>query len=165
MSWKDIAPIVQRAIAPVQQSREREGAALVAELERRIGNLQEGLAKVEERSPERAARERDRLREAINTLAAGVTVDETRLAQEVAIIADRIDITEETVRLRTHIDAVHHALNEAGPVGKQLGFLGQEMLRETNTIGSKANDAQIAQLVIAMKGELEKYREQLENIE
>ena len=138
---------------------------MVAELERRIANLQEHLAKVEERSPERAARERDRMREAIHTLAAGVTVDETRLAQEVAIIADRIDITEETVRLRTHIEAVRHALDDAGPLGKQLGFLGQEMLRETNTIGSKANDAAIAHLVIAMKGELEKYREQLENIE
>src|SRR5216684_1376684 len=98
-------------------------------------------------------------------LGAGVAVDEQRLAVEVALLADRVDITEELVRLRTHLAACRDALGQDGAVGKQLGFLAQELLREVNTIGSKANDAVITQTVIAMKGELEKFREQLENLE
>src|SRR5207237_909004 len=92
-------------------------------------------------------------------------IDEQRLAVEVALMADRVDITEELVRLRTHLAACRTALATDGAVGKQLGFLAQELLREVNTIGSKANDAGIAQTVIAMKGELEKLREQLDNLE
>jgi uncharacterized protein (TIGR00255 family) len=98
-------------------------------------------------------------------LAGGVQVDEQRLAVEVALLADRVDITEELVRLRTHVAACRAALGTDAAVGKQLGFLGQELLREVNTIGSKANDAGITQAVITMKGELEKFREQLENLE
>src|SRR5206468_2088996 len=98
-------------------------------------------------------------------LAAGVPVDEQRLAVEIALMADRVDITEELVRLRTHLAACRETLARDGAVGKQLGFLAQELLREVNTIGSKANDAAITQTVIAMKGELEKFREQLENLE
>src|SRR2546422_570062 len=92
-------------------------------------------------------------------------VDEQRLAVEIALLADRVDVTEELVRLRTHVAACREALGKEGAVGKQLGFLAQEVLREVNTIGSKANDAAITQAVIAMKGELEKFREQLENLE
>jgi uncharacterized protein (TIGR00255 family) len=95
----------------------------------------------------------------------GGRLDENRLAQEIALIAERLDITEEIARLKTHLVAARAALVEQAPVGRQLGFLGQEMLREVNTIGSKANDGAIAQTVIAMKGELEKFREQLENLE
>ena len=95
----------------------------------------------------------------------GVSVDEQRLAVEVALLADRVDITEELVRLRTHLAACRETLAADGAVGKQLGFLAQELLREVNTIGSKANDASVTQTVIAMKGELEKFREQLENLE
>src|SRR5207247_405168 len=87
------------------------------------------------------------------------------LAMEIALMADRVDITEELVRLRTHLAACRETLAGEGAVGKQLGFLAQELLREVNTIGSKANDAAITQTVIAMKGELEKFREQLENLE
>src|SRR5438132_1688020 len=106
-----------------------------------------------------------RARQLVAELAAGVRVDEQRLAVEIALLADRVDITEELVRLRTHVAACHEALAKEGAVGKQLGFLAQEVLREVNTIGSKANDAAITQAVIAMKGELEKFREQLENLE
>src|SRR2546423_1575854 len=88
-----------------------------------------------------------------------------KLTVEVALLADRVDITEELVRLRTHLAACREALARDGAVGKQLGFLAQELLREVNTIGSKANDAVITQTVITMKGELEKFREQLENLE
>ena len=92
-------------------------------------------------------------------------MDETRLAQEIALLADRLDITEEIVRFRAHLAAAGAALDGDRPVGKQLGFLVQELGREVNTMGSKANDAAITQQVIAMKGELEKVREQLENLE
>ena len=95
----------------------------------------------------------------------GRSLDEARLAQEIAFLADRLDITEEVVRFRAHIAAARAALASDKPVGKQLGFLAQELGREVNTMGSKANDAAIAQQVIAMKGELEKVREQLENLE
>ena len=95
----------------------------------------------------------------------GRAIDEDRLAQEIALIADKLDITEEIVRLKTHLGACRQALASEAAVGRQLGFLGQEMLREINTIGSKANDAEIAHVVIAMKGEMEKIREQSENVE
>ena len=95
----------------------------------------------------------------------GRAPDETRMAQEIAFLADKLDITEELVRFRAHIAASRDALGSDRPAGKQLGFLAQELGREVNTMGSKANDAGITTLVIAMKGELEKFREQLENLE
>src|SRR5437773_1034060 len=116
-------------------------------------------------APARLEAELARLKKAVAELAAGVPVDEQRLAVEIALMADRVDITEELVRLRTHLAACRETLAGEGGVGKQLGFLAQELLREVNTIGSKANDAAITQSVIAMKGELEKFREQLENLE
>src|ERR1700756_534267 len=124
-----------------------------------------GAPAIEQRAPERLSAELTRLKKAVAELAAGAQVDQQRLAVEVALMADRVDITEELVRLRTHLSACRAALATDAAVGKQLGFLGQELLREVNTIGSKANDALIAQTVIAMKGELEKFREQLENLE
>src|SRR5207245_2161523 len=106
---------------------------------------------VEARAPARLAAELERLKKAVAELAAGVRVDEQRLAVEIALLADRVDVTEELVRLRTHVAACREALGKEGAVGKQLGFLAQEVLREVNTIGSKANDAAITQAVIAMK--------------
>jgi uncharacterized protein (TIGR00255 family) len=117
------------------------------------------------RAPDRLVRERDRLRAAVAELLDGRAVDEARLAQEIAFQADRLDITEELVRFRSHVAAVREALASVRPIGKQLGFLAQELGREVNTMGSKANDAEIAHEVIAMKGELEKFREQIENLE
>jgi len=145
--------------------RAREGAALAVELVGRLGALETGAATIEQRAPERLTAELARLKKAVTELAAGVQVDEQRLAVEVALMADRVDITEELVRLRTHLAACREALASDGAVGKQLGFLAQELLREVNTIGSKANDSGITHTVIAMKGELEKFREQLDNLE
>src|SRR5437879_4256976 len=122
-------------------------------------------ARVGRRAAGRVTAELARLKRAVAALAAGVQIDAQRLAVEVALMADRVDITEELVRLRTHLAACRTALASDGAVGKQLGFLAQELLREVNTIGSKANDAGIALTVIAMKGELEKLREQLDNLE
>ena len=110
-------------------------------------------------------RERDRLRASVTELLDGRALDDARLAQEIALLADRLDITEELVRFGAHLAAARAALASDKPVGKQLGFLAQELGREVNTMGSKANDPAIAQQVIGMKGELEKVREQLENLE
>ncbi len=163
--WSEVAPIAERAVRELLGMRAREGAALATELGRRLAALEAGARAIEQRAPERLTAELARLKKAVAELAAGVPVDEQRLAVEVALMADRVDITEELVRLRTHLAACREALVADGAVGKQLGFLAQELLREVNTIGSKANDAGITQAVIAMKGELEKFREQLDNLE
>src|SRR3989454_5768713 len=163
--WSEVQPIVERAVGELLGMRAREGTALAAELGGRLGALETGARTIEQRAPERLTAELARLQAAVAELAAGVPVDEQRLAVEVALMADRVDITEELGRLRTHLTACRETLARDGAVGKQLGFLAQELLREVNTIGSKANDAAITQTVIAMKGELEKFREQLENLE
>jgi len=163
--WSEVEPVAERAVRELLAMRTREGAALATELQGRLGALESCAGAIEQRAPERLSAELARLKKAVAELAAGVPVDEQRLAVEVALLADRVDITEELVRLRTHLAACREALGSDGAVGKQLWFLAQELLREVNTIGSKANDASITQTVIAMKGELEKFREQLDNLE
>jgi len=165
ITWADIQPIVERAGADVRAMREREGRALVADLSARLDGLEAGPDVIASRAPERLTAELARLQKNVATLAAGSNVDPQRLAVEVALLADRVDISEELVRFRTHLAACREVLRSDAAVGKQLGFLAQELLRETNTMGSKANDAAITQAVIAMKGELERFREQLENVE
>jgi len=165
VTWDVVRPIVERAVAEVLVMRAREGGALATELLARLEALERGAAVVAGRAPQRLTAEYDRLKQAVSELAAGVKIDEQRLALEIALLADRVDITEELVRFRTHLAACRDALRGDGAVGKQLGFLSQELLREINTMGSKANDAVITQAVIGMKGELEKFREQLENLE
>ena len=145
--------------------RKREGAALGAELAHRLDLLEAAARRIAALAPARVPRERDRLRGAVAELLDGRPVDDARLAQEIAFLADKLDITEELVRFASHLAACRAALAGDAPVGKQLGFLAQELGREINTMGSKANDAEIAQQVILMKGELEKFREQLENLE
>ena len=145
--------------------RLREGEALVAELRHRLGLLAQGAAAIAERAPTRVVRERDRLRAAVAELLEGRQADEQRIAQELAFLADKLDITEELVRFGAHLAACEAALTSESASGKQLGFLAQELGREVNTMGAKANDAAITQHVIAMKGELEKFREQLENLQ
>ena len=161
----DLLSVLEGAVREVLTMRQREGEALATDLEQRLASMEARVAEVEQRAPHRVEAERDRLRAAVTELLDGRTLDEGRLSQEIAILADKLDITEEMVRLRTHFGAFREALRGTGAVGKRLSFLGQEMLREVNTIGSKANDAEIAQAVITMKGELEKVREQVENIE
>jgi len=165
VQWSDVKPLVERAAKDVVAMREREGEALAAELRIRLDALEAGARVVEEQAPLRLKAEHERLKQAVAELTAGAAVDEQRLALEIALLADRVDITEELVRFRSHTAAARAALGAKQPVGKQLGFLAQELLREVNTMGSKANDARITQTVIAMKGELEKLREQLENLE
>jgi uncharacterized protein (TIGR00255 family) len=165
VEWSEVEEVVRAALAGVLESRAREGLVLEHELRGRLVSIRRLVDAVETRAPERVTRERERLQAAVAELTNGRAVDEARLAQEVAILADRLDVTEELVRLRSHLTVAQEALDAQEPVGKRLAFLGQELLREINTIGSKANDATIAHLVIDMKGELEKFREQVENIE
>lgn len=163
--WSEVEPIVAAAARECRAMRACEGEVLAAELHRRLDLLEQAARAVSARAPERLEKERDRLRINVAHLLDGRPVDEARLVQELAFMADKLDITEELVRLASHIAACRDALATDQPVGKRLGFLAQELGREVNTIGSKANDAAITHEVIAMKGELEKFREQLENLE
>lgn len=163
--WEAVEPAAREAVEGCQAMREREGAALADELRLRLDLLETAAGEIARLAPERVVRERDRLRTAVRDLLDGAAPDETRVAQEIAFLADKLDITEEMVRFAAHVAAARLALGATGPVGKQLGFLAQEMGREVNTMGSKANDAGITAQVIVMKGELEKFREQLENLE
>jgi uncharacterized protein (TIGR00255 family) len=163
--WSELEPIVAKAAAECRVMRAREGEVLAAELRHRLDLLEASGERIAARAPERLVRERERLRAAVTELLDGRPTDDARLAQELAFQADRLDITEELVRFRAHLAASREALVGNRPAGKQLGFLAQELGREVNTMGAKANDAEIAHEVIAMKGELEKLREQLENLE
>jgi len=166
VSAEDVRAILDKAARACVVMREREGQILAEDLLARLTLLAGRAAEIKLRAPERLVAEKDRLARNVQELAAGVGLNQDRLAQEVAHLADKLDITEELVRFAAHVDAVRGALvNGTAAVGKQLGFLLQELGRETNTIGSKANDARITESVIAMKGELEKMREQIENLE
>jgi uncharacterized protein (TIGR00255 family) len=123
------------------------------------------LDRVEARAPQRLDAERERLRARVTELAAGADVDEDRLAREIAYLAEKWDINEELVRFRSHIALFRETFDADEPVGKRLSFIVQEMHREANTIGSKANDADIGHAAVAMKEEIERLREQVENVE
>ena len=159
--------IVERAVAALLEMRTAEGARLVTYLDERLGHIEAALARIAVRAPDRVTEQRDRLRNAVRELTEGLAVDENRLAQEIALLADRLDVQEELSRFRAHIDAFRAALRSPQPdgVGKRLGFLLQEMLREANTTGSKGNDAAIVADVLLVKEELERIREQVENLE
>ncbi len=162
-----VTTIADAAVTQLVEMRLREGERLALDLMNRVEALESGLTEVEALAPQRIERETDRLRRSIRELAGDIEVDPDRLAREIAFIADKWDISEEVVRTRAHLEAFRELVDasEAEPVGKRLGFLGQELLREVNTIGSKANDATIGRIVVEMKNELESLREQNENVE
>lgn len=165
IGWAEVEPVVLAAVTEARAARRREGDALGAELRHRLDLMERGAERIAAQAPRRLGRERDRLRASVRDLLDGREVNEERLALELALLADRLDITEELVRFGAHLRACREALAEDKPVGKRLGFLAQELGREVNTIGAKANDAAITQEVVLLKGELEKFREQLENLE
>jgi uncharacterized protein (TIGR00255 family) len=166
-SAEELAAVVREALAALTAMRESEGARLAAVLAERIGTVEGSLERIAARAPERLVAERERLRKSVRELADGVDLDEQRLAQEIALLADRLDVSEEVDRFRSHIHAFRETLaNRKGEqVGKRLGFLLQEMLREANTTGSKARDAVMLHEVVAVKEELERIAEQVENVE
>jgi uncharacterized protein (TIGR00255 family) len=162
-----VVELTDAAASSAKALREAEGRRLEADLRARLQAIGEVLDAVERRAPERLVEQRDRLRTAVRELTEQVEVDDDRLAREIAYLAERWDVNEEVVRFRSHVELFAEALAGDGsePVGKRLGFLAQEMLREANTIGSKANDAEMAGSGIALKEEIERIREQVENVE
>lgn len=166
-SAAELVAIVDRAVAALATMRCEEGLRLAGSLRERVGVIELALQRIGGRAPQRLIEQRDKLRAAVQELAVGVALDEQRMAQEIAFLADRLDVTEELDRFRAHVAAFGAALDagSADGVGKRLGFLLQEMLREANTTGSKANDAAMLQDVVLVKEELERIREQVENLE
>ena len=162
-----LAGIVSKAIENLTAMRRAEGAQLTAFLLDRVQAVEERLGRIEKRAPIRLKEQHERVKRTVGELIGGAGADPQRIAQEVAILADKLDIAEELDRFRSHLSAFRDTVtaNTSEPVGKRLGFILQEMLRETNTIGSKANDAPILEDVIATKEELERIREQVENLE
>jgi len=163
----ELVAIVERAVRALDDMRKGEGARLATYLRERLGVIESALGRIAERAPARLVEQRDRMREAVRSLTEGVPIDEQRLAQEIAILVDRLDVNEELSRFHSHLEAFQSALRDASGegVGKRLGFLLQEMLREANTTGSKGNDTAIVREVLLIKEELERIREQVENLE
>lgn len=166
-SASELLAVVEQAIGALRRMRAEEGSRLAVFLVERIGLVEEAVHRVRDRAPIRLTEQVARLRKSVKELAATANVDPQRLAQEIAILADKIDIAEELDRFDSHIGSFRQSVTESGadPVGKRLGFLLQEMVREANTTGSKANDAAILADVVLIKEELERIREQVENIE
>ena len=164
---EELIAIVERALDALAKARADEGARLATVLYQRLDVIESTLQRIGARAPERLIAHRDKLRASVKELTDGITIDETRLAQEIAILADRMDVAEELDRFHSHLAAFRGALADSAgePVGKRLGFLLQEMLREANTTGSKAADATILHEVVGLKEELERIREQVENLE
>ena len=156
---------VKDAVAALDAMRTREGEALADDLKGRRAQIAEWTAQIGERVPLMVTDYRQKLKSRLEQLLEGAEMDEARLAQEVALLADRCDITEELVRLASHFSQFDEALRSSEPVGRKLDFLMQELNREVNTIGSKSNDAGITNLVIQIKAEMEKMREQVQNVE
>jgi uncharacterized protein (TIGR00255 family) len=162
---------VRRALASaldrLVSMRDREGKTLARDLDRRASGIEGRVGKIERRAPAVVAGYREKLGRRMKDLLEGTEarVREEDLAREVAVFADRCDVSEEITRLRSHLREFRRTLRGSGSVGRTLDFLIQEMLRETNTIGSKASDAAIASEVVALKSEIEKVREQVQNVE
>jgi len=162
-----LVKLVAKAVDNLSVMRKAEGAQLSGFLLERVEVIETRLVKTEKRAPARLKEQHDRVKRTVGELIGGAGADPQRIAQEIAILADKLDISEELDRFRSHLSAFRDTTRSktSEPVGKRLGFILQEMLREANTIGSKANDAPILQDVIVIKEELERIREQVENLE
>jgi uncharacterized protein (TIGR00255 family) len=163
--WQVMEQVVDTALLNCTVMRTQEGAALSGDLEERLDTFKKTITIIEKSIPELLEQRQRGLEERLEKILGTVQLDPARLAQEVAIIADKTDVTEEIVRLRSHIEQFSRFLSEDGGVGRKLDFLLQEFLREVNTLASKINDAAIAHHSVDLKSELEKMREQVQNIE
>ena len=162
---QDICSVLDRALADFDQMRTREGARLETDVLSRAARIEELVGKVEERSPQTVAEYRAKLEARMNEVLSNTQLDPARILTEAAIFADKVAVDEETVRLRSHIGQLRHMLEQGGATGRKLDFLIQEFNREANTIGSKAQDVAIARVVVDLKSEIEKIREQIQNME
>ena len=165
LQWTIAREALKQALQSLDIARSNEGKELADDMMMRIKNIEHSLSYVEERSKTRIPEERERLRQKLALLLDNEEIEEYRLNQEIIILADKLDVSEESVRLRSHIKFFNELMQDKEPVGRKLNFLTQELNREINTIGSKANDADIAHYVVGMKEELERIREQAQNIE
>lgn len=163
--WKGLAKAIQEAAEGLVQTRIREGKNLAQDLIGKLDGMLEHVAFIEERSPQIIDEYRKKLTERVHELLGDATIDETRILTEVTIFADKVCVDEELVRLRSHIETMRQSLIEGGSIGRKLDFIAQEMNREANTILSKANDLTVSNRGIDLKTEIEKVREQIQNIE
>jgi uncharacterized protein (TIGR00255 family) len=164
-AWKVMETALDQGLKQCIHMRREEGSAIEVDFGERLNQLETLSREVESRAPLVFLEVRDRLQKRIEELLGQGQLDESRLAQEVAILAEKSDITEEVIRFKSHIQQFRDLLKASGPRGRQLEFVLQEMHREINTLGSKANDVEIGQKVIQIKTELERFREQVQNVE
>lgn len=162
--WKHLQPVLVKALAAFQKARETEAAFILKDLKLILKSIEKTLRRIEKRAPVRMREYTESLRERIAKLCS-VEPDPARIAMEIAVMSDRLDIAEECTRLRAHLAKWNEDVLSEEPTGKRLGFLLQEMNREANTIGSKANDTEISHLSVQLKEDIEKIREQILNIE
>lgn len=163
--WNAVKTVAETAVSKFIEMRETEGSKLRGDILSRADYIIECVEFIEGRSPETVREYNEKLKQRMKELLGDAAVDEQRLLNEAAIYADKIAVDEETVRLRSHISQLREFMNSSEAIGRKLGFLVQEINREANTIGSKAQDVDIAKKVIAIKAEVEKIREQVQNIE
>lgn len=163
--WENVSGVLEEAVDVFVKMREREGARIEEDLKARIEYMKTLAEKIDERSPETVNEYKNKLYNKIKEVLEDKSVDEARVLTEVAIFADKVAVNEETVRLASHFEEFFGILNSGEPAGRKLDFLIQEINREINTIGSKASDIEIAKIVVELKAELEKLREQIQNIE
>ncbi len=163
--WEVVVAAVNGALEQLQEMRRNEGQELGADMAERIDRIASIVDAVELKSKDRIPQERERLRDRVKQILQAGEVDENRLELELVLLSEKLDVTEECVRLRSHLKFFMESVSSPDPGGRKLNFLVQEILREINTIGSKASDAEITRMVISGKEEVEKIREQLQNIE
>ncbi len=164
-AWPHVESALRDALADLLKMREREGRHLAADLRKRLKTVREAVKKVRKLQPDVVKRYREQLRERITRAGIELPIEDERLLKEIALFADKSDVTEELTRLASHFDQFEHHLSKNEPVGRALEFMCQEIGREFNTLGAKANDVEISQLVVTCKAEMEKIREQIQNIE
>lgn len=163
--WNLVKTVAEEAVDKFTQMRAVEGRKMYDDVYSRTEFILDTVSFIEERSPQTVKEYNDKLIERVHEIIADASLDESRIIQEVAVYADKVAVAEETVRLRSHIEQLRDFLNSNESIGRKMDFLVQEINRETNTIGSKCNDVEIARKVVDMKAEIEKIREQIQNIE
>jgi uncharacterized protein (TIGR00255 family) len=163
--WTFLQGALEGALNGLEKMRSQEGLTLRGDFLCRLQTIEEMIGTIEGKAPGVLRASHDRLAERVRELSGALSIDEGRLAQEVAYLAERSDITEELVRIRSHLNQFREMLDRPEPMGRKLEFLLQEINREANTIGSKASDAGMAQVIVGLKSELEKMREQVQNVE
>ena len=161
----DLCAVLDEALAAYNTMRAVEGAKLAEDIGNRLTNIENYTSQVEERSPQTVAEYRAKLTARMQEVLQSTTIDQQRILTEAAIYADKVAVDEETVRLRSHVAQLRTMLTSDEPMGRKMDFLIQEVNRESNTIGSKCNDVAIAQVVVGLKAEVEKMREQVQNVE